>query len=75
MFAYALDPLIFYFALKKEGMAIMNLVWNLLSNLIVTLIGVVFFKEIFTINKIIGVILDQRTLKTGTCDPLCGSLL
>jgi uncharacterized membrane protein len=58
MLAYALDPLIFYFALKGEGMAIMNLVWNLTSNIVVTLLGVAAFGEIIGTQKTIGIILS-----------------
>lgn len=56
--AYALDPVIFYFALQKEGMAIMNLVWNLISNVVVTLLGLVAFKETINTQKFIGIILS-----------------
>jgi len=42
---YALEPLIFLKAMKYEGMVITNLVWNLMSNIIVTLQGIFFFGE------------------------------
>jgi drug/metabolite transporter (DMT)-like permease len=42
---YALVPLIFIRALKYEGMVVTNLVWNLMSNVIVTLQGVFIFGE------------------------------
>lgn len=42
---YALQPLIFLRALKYEGMVVTNLVWNMLSNVIVTLQGILFFGE------------------------------
>ena len=62
MFAYALDPLIFFFALKGEGMALMNLVWNLMSNIIVTFVGLVLFKEGVTPMKLIGIVLSFVSL-------------
>ena len=42
---YALEPLLFLKAMKYEGMVITNLVWNLMSNIIVTLQGVLIFGE------------------------------
>lgn len=42
---YALEPLIFLHALNTESMIVINLVWNLLSNVIVTLQGVFLFGE------------------------------
>ena len=45
VFLYGLEPIIFLKAMSFEGMAVINLVWNLLSNIIVTLCGVVIFGE------------------------------
>jgi len=42
---YSLEPLIFLKALNYEGMVVTNLVWNLASDIIVTLQGVFFFGE------------------------------
>jgi multidrug transporter EmrE-like cation transporter len=42
---YALEPLIFLKAMKYEGMVVTNLVWNLMSNIIVTLQGIFIFGE------------------------------
>ena len=42
---YGIEPLIFLKAMSFEGMAVTNLVWNLLSNIIVTLSGVLIFGE------------------------------
>lgn len=58
MITYSLDPLLFYFALQQEGMAIMNLTWNLISNIVVTFLGIVSFKEQITTNKTIGIFLS-----------------
>ena len=45
MIIYALEPLIFLRAMTYEGMVVTNLVWNLMSNVIVTLQGVLIFGE------------------------------
>ena len=42
---YALQPLIFLRAINYEGMVVTNLIWNMLSNVIVTLQGIIFFGE------------------------------
>ena len=42
---YALEPLIFLKAMKYEGMVVTNLVWNLMSNVIVTAQGILIFGE------------------------------
>lgn len=42
---YALEPLIFYKAMAYEGMVVTNLVWNLMSDIVVTLQGIFIFGE------------------------------
>ena len=42
---YALEPLIFFKAMKYEGMVVTNLVWNLTSDIVVTLQGILIFGE------------------------------
>jgi len=42
---YALEPLIFLKAMNHEGMIVTNLIWNLMSNIIVTLQGIFIFGE------------------------------
>lgn len=42
---YALEPLVFLKAMNYEGMAVMNLIWNLMSDVLVTLQGVFIFGE------------------------------
>jgi len=44
---YALEPFLFLQAMKTtgEGLAVVNLVWNLSSDVLVTLMGVLWFGE------------------------------
>jgi len=42
---YLLQPLVFLKAMNYQGMAVTNLVWNLISNIIVTVQGVFIFGE------------------------------
>ena len=53
---YACSPLIFLQSLKTETLTIMNLVWDLSSDIIVTLIGLLIFSEKISPIKLLGVI-------------------
>ena len=55
---YALQPVIFLQALQFESMAVMNLIWNLVSTVLVTLMGFVIFKEQIGFYKKIGIFLS-----------------
>jgi drug/metabolite transporter (DMT)-like permease len=59
---YALNPLIFYNALGTETLTIMNLIWDLMSDVIVTLIGILFFKEVIPLTKRVGLVLSFISL-------------
>ena len=53
-----MDPLIFYTALGFESMTVMNLLWDLMSDIIVTLVGLLYFKEVLPLTKKVGVVLS-----------------
>jgi multidrug transporter EmrE-like cation transporter len=42
---YACQPWLFLSSLKTETMTIMNLLWDLISDILVSLIGIFYFKE------------------------------
>jgi len=42
---YAFEPYVFLKAMTHSNMVTTNLIWNLASNILVTLIGVFFFRE------------------------------
>jgi multidrug transporter EmrE-like cation transporter len=52
---YGASPFLFLKALEKETLTIMNLVWDLTSDLIVTFIGLVVFAEKLPPLKLLGV--------------------
>jgi multidrug transporter EmrE-like cation transporter len=62
MFLYGMSPLIFLKALEKETLTIMNLVWDMTSDLIVTLIGIFVFAEKLSPLKLLGVALSFVSL-------------
>jgi multidrug transporter EmrE-like cation transporter len=45
MLLYAFQPIVFLKAMSYQGMVVTNLVWNMMSNIIVTLQGVFIFGE------------------------------
>jgi multidrug transporter EmrE-like cation transporter len=59
---YALEPLIFLKALNYDGMVVTNLVWNLMSNIIVTLQGIFVFGESIKGLRWLGVLMSLFSL-------------
>lgn len=53
--AYAIQPWIFLESLKYESLVVMNLMWDLVSDVLVTLFGFFYFKEKVGPYKRIGV--------------------
>jgi drug/metabolite transporter (DMT)-like permease len=54
MLIYSLQPLIFLESLRYESMTVMNILWDITSDLYVTLIGLFYFKERLTTLKLLG---------------------
>ena len=52
---YAIQPWIFYSALAHTSMTVMNLLWDVLSDILVTASGLFFFKEKLSFKKHLGV--------------------
>ncbi len=52
---YALQPWIFYNGLAHTSMTVMNLLWDVLSDILVTASGLFFFKERLSFKKHLGV--------------------
>jgi multidrug transporter EmrE-like cation transporter len=59
---YAASPFLFLHGLKSESLTILNLVWDLSSDVIITLIGLFFFMEQISYTKMIGVCLSFISL-------------
>lgn len=55
---YALQPWIFLSSLRFESLIVMNLMWDLISNVLVTGAGFLYFKERIGPYKTLGVILS-----------------
>jgi len=52
---YALTPFILLFSLKFETLVVMNLSWDLISDLLVTTMAFLVLKERLSVTKTIGV--------------------
>lgn len=59
---YAIQPWIFLTSLKYESLVVMNLMWDLVSDLLVTLLGLFYFGERVGPYKKIGVVLSFISL-------------
>lgn len=52
---YACQPLIFYYGLGHTSMTVLNLLWDVLSDIMVSASGLLYFKETLTMKKYIGI--------------------
>ena len=55
---YAIQPWIFLSSLQFESLIVMNLMWDLISDILVTATGFLYFKEKIGPYKTLGVILS-----------------
>lgn len=55
MMVYAFQPFIFLQSLKSESLTVMNLFWDLASDVLVSLTGIFIFKEQLSFRKWLGV--------------------
>ncbi len=56
MIIYSLQPVLFYLSMHYETLVVMNLLWDVISDVIITFIGLVIFKETIGPYKKLGVI-------------------
>lgn len=58
MLVYSLQPLFFLESLKYNSLTVMNLLWDVMSDVLVTMIGLFYFSEKLTKFKKAGVLLS-----------------
>lgn len=68
MFLYAFEPLVLLQSLKHESLTVMNLIWDLTSDVLVTAIGLFYFKEKIPSTKFFGVLLGLVSIGLLTYD-------
>ena len=54
MIVYSLQPLLFVESLKYETLTVMNILWDVISDILVSGIGLFYFKEKISTLKMIG---------------------
>jgi len=62
MLVYAFQPLIFLESLNVGSLIVMNLLWDVMSDVLVTVFGIVYFKEKLSNVKMLGVVLSFISL-------------
>lgn len=65
---YAFQPWIFLQSLRVESMIVMNLLWDLISDVLVTGSGLLYFKEKLSQTKTIGVIFSLIGIYLMSCE-------
>jgi drug/metabolite transporter (DMT)-like permease len=54
---YGLQSLLFYKALDYTGLVVMNILWDVTSDVLVSAIGFLFFKEALSNSQVLGLLL------------------
>lgn len=65
---YTITPWLFKFGLNYTSMTVLNLSWDLLSDILVTSIGLFYFKEKITQLKLFGVLFAIFAILLFTID-------
>ena len=68
MMLYALQPLILWKALSYESVIVMNFLWDIVSDVVVTLVGVFYLGEVIGYRKWLGIALGVLGMYFITCD-------
>ncbi len=56
MIAYSLQPVLFYLSMEYETLTVMNLLFDVISDVLITIVGLLLFKETIGPYKKLGVI-------------------
>jgi len=59
---YSLQPWVFLAAIKSESMIVMNLTWDLLSDILVSIVGILYFGEQLGFLRSCGLLLGLVSL-------------
>jgi drug/metabolite transporter (DMT)-like permease len=74
MLLYAMQPLILWKSLEYESLTIMNILWNVVSSILVALFGLGFFHEKLSHRELIGCVFGLLSIYlftfTNETDPI-----
>lgn len=57
MAIYSLEPLLFFKGLSVKGMAVLNILWDSISNILIAVVGVFIFGEKISLTNWLGIFL------------------
>jgi len=69
---YAMQPWVFLSSLKYESLTVMNLLWDVISDLFVTATGIYFFNEKLKTSQMFGIAFGLVAVFFLTCGDFCG---
>ena len=68
MILYSLQVPLFYYGLHSTSMTVLNITWNLFSNILVTLMGIFLFKEKLNGLKTVAIIMGISSIMLLSLD-------
>ena len=68
---YSFQPWLFLRSLKYESMTVMNLMWDVLSDVLVSGMGILYFKEKISRTKMIGIGFAITAVILMNCGDFC----
>ena len=66
---YMAQPFLFFNSLSFESMAVMNMIWDLLSDVLVTISAIYVFNEKISYSKSLGILLAMVSMYLLTHEP------
>ena len=70
MILYSLQIPLFYYGLGSTTMTVLNITWNLFSNILITLVGIFYFKEKFNGLKLLAVLMGISSIILFSMDSI-----
>jgi multidrug transporter EmrE-like cation transporter len=67
---YALQVWLFYYGLRQTSMSVLNISWNLISNVLVTILGIYYFGEKINDLKSIALLFAFASISLFALDEL-----
>lgn len=68
MLLYSLQIPLFYYGLRTTTMTVLNITWNLFSNILVTAMGIFYFKEKFNSMKLLAILMGISSIVLFSLD-------